>query len=498
MLIRKQTVFLSAILAYASSFTSAYPSTVVVPTTGYSLGRNVGGTDEMQDKWTNRGYSSTGQNLTPGVVAVNTSQYPLGTIFRDPKTGYCYIAADKHGNSNAKVVDFYKTPLDYRSNPPASSTTLEIMKSGAGAGSVGKTPEAIRAQLEQACGKGSVPPGESAKDFLAGKSASGGGSGLHYTRNGGFQLKPTSNDSCAYSTTMDRKAECDSTVKLVEKAKVLDQAVQRAGAEMVQLKGRLESDDIAVGGMNQLKSSYEAALNAARHGQKVLTKAGEINGDLAAEQYSAARRHRQKAEELRARIQKEMAEIQGRQVSVSRGDLARTGQGRFDRFSLKQKSVQQFKMNQAGVVDVQSCNEAIDPGCEMAKMRKRQGFEAKKQHIAELMRQLDNEVRKEQQAMELVAAAGGDASKLRAEEQLRSAESVRELGSTLSDQVEAMKSSADEAAGLDFDSSTEARSPASEQVDYRKVTENGVTHEAGTIEINGETFEVRRAIVMDE
>ncbi len=485
MLSLHHTIVLSAVLASILTPQWAWSSAVVVPSTGYSLGRSVGGTDEMHDKYTNQGFSATGRNLTPGVVAVNTSRYQLGTIFRDPKTGYCYIAADKHGNSNAGVVDFYKTPRDYQESPPASSTAMEIVQRGAGARGVGKTPEAIRAQLEDACGKGSVPPGESAKDFLAGNKGGGGSSGTNYTRNAGFQLKPTSKDHCAYSATMDKKAECDSTINLVKKAEVIDQAVQQAGAEMVQLKGKMESDAVEKGGMTSLKTAYQAALNAASHGQELLTKAGEINKDLAVEQYSAAKRHRQKADELRERIQKEMAEIQGRQVSISRGDLARTGQGRSDQFYLKQKTVGQFKMNQAGTVDVQSCNEAIDPGCKMAKMRKKQGFEAKKQHIAELMRQLDGEVRKEQQAMEQVAAAGGDASKLRAEQQLRSAESARDLSNTLSKQLEDMRSPASEEAG------------EGDEIDYTSVTENGRTYETGRIEINGTETEVRRAILVD-
>lgn len=85
-----------------------------VPTTSYSYGAAVGGPDEMQDKWTNRGYSATGKNLTEGVVAVNTSRYPLGTVFRDQDSGEVFIAADKHGNKNAEVVDFFRDPTNYQ------------------------------------------------------------------------------------------------------------------------------------------------------------------------------------------------------------------------------------------------------------------------------------------------------------------------------------------------------------------------------------------------
>ena len=98
--------------------TSAAPtapqSNGVVPVTFYSSGAAVGGPDESQDKWTNKGYSSSGQNLTEGIVAVNTSKYPLGTIFRDDDSGEVFIAGDRHGNANKDVVDIYKDPSNYK------------------------------------------------------------------------------------------------------------------------------------------------------------------------------------------------------------------------------------------------------------------------------------------------------------------------------------------------------------------------------------------------
>jgi 3D (Asp-Asp-Asp) domain-containing protein len=86
-----------------------------IPTTSYSTGADVGGPDEMQDSWTNRGYTATGKNLSPGVVAVNPSVYPHGTVFKDPNTGEIMIAADTHGNKNPNVVDIFKDPSEYRS-----------------------------------------------------------------------------------------------------------------------------------------------------------------------------------------------------------------------------------------------------------------------------------------------------------------------------------------------------------------------------------------------
>jgi hypothetical protein len=86
---------------------------IIAPSTAYSFGKAVGGPDELQDKWTNKGYTSTGPNLVEGVVAVNTNKYPLGTIFKDSESGKAYIAADRHGNKDSSVVDFFQNPENY-------------------------------------------------------------------------------------------------------------------------------------------------------------------------------------------------------------------------------------------------------------------------------------------------------------------------------------------------------------------------------------------------
>jgi hypothetical protein len=410
----------------------AWGSSVNVHTTGFSLGRSVGGTDEMQDKWTNRGYSASGQNLTPGVVAVNTSKYPLGTIFKDPQTGYCYIAADKHGNSDASVVDFYKTPLDYKANPQPDSMRLDIVRTG---GRVSSTAEGIREQLKAACGENAAPPGESAKDFLAGKGAKGPSTG--YTRTSST-LKPTAKDKCAYSATLDEKAECDSTVKLIAKAKVLDASVQKAGTEMVQMKGKMESGKIQKGGTDNLKSAYEGALETALHGDEVLTRAMQVNADLGVEQQTAALRHHQKAEELRKQIEKERKEILAMKVAITRQQLSENGQKQGSQLYLNQKSVTKFKMNNAGRVDTQYCDEVKDPGCMQAVQRKMQGFESKKRHIDELMQKLQAEVQKEQQAMEAAASKGSEASLARANQQYLGAKYAQEVVDKVSVELENM------------------------------------------------------------
>jgi 3D (Asp-Asp-Asp) domain-containing protein len=113
-----------------------------VPVTSFSQGGAVGGPDEMQDSWTNRGYSASGKNLTKGIVAVNPSKYPLGTVFRDEGTGEVFLAGDKHGNDDPNVVDIYMPPGEYK--PIKENRNLKVI------GNIGKvpdTPEGVQAVL---------------------------------------------------------------------------------------------------------------------------------------------------------------------------------------------------------------------------------------------------------------------------------------------------------------------------------------------------------------
>ena len=135
------------------------------PITTYSVGKSVGGTDETQDKWTNRGYTSTGKNLTPGTVAVDTNVHPLGTIFKDSNTGNVYVATDRHGNKNPNVVDVYVPPSQYTEQ--SGSMNLAVIGS-IPKNEIPKTSEGIQGLLSQ---YGQVPPGESASAFLAGNNA---------------------------------------------------------------------------------------------------------------------------------------------------------------------------------------------------------------------------------------------------------------------------------------------------------------------------------------
>jgi len=129
------------------------------PTTVYSKGKSVGGPDEIEDKWTNRGYTATGKNLTKGVVAVDPSVYPLGTILRDASSGETFIAADKHGNDNPNVIDVYQPPSEYKpENRPRQFEVIGFEDN------VGTTPDQIRAQLSKYDrASGGISPGAAKK-----------------------------------------------------------------------------------------------------------------------------------------------------------------------------------------------------------------------------------------------------------------------------------------------------------------------------------------------
>lgn len=130
------------------------------PVTFYSLGKSIGGADETEDGWTNRGYGSEGhQNLTPGVVAVNTKRYPIGTVFRDTESGQVFLAADKHGNEDPNVVDVYVSPDSYQPR--------KVTRNFAVVGKLDEIPATADGVREALAQFGTVPDGESAAASLA-------------------------------------------------------------------------------------------------------------------------------------------------------------------------------------------------------------------------------------------------------------------------------------------------------------------------------------------
>lgn len=141
----------------------ALPAPKATPVTFYSLGADVGGPDETQDKWTNRGYSSKGPNLTPGVVAVNDKVIPLGTVLKDADSGLVFLATDRHGNRDPNVVDVYTAPDQYKREKVTRN--FQII------GKLDKIPTTAEG-VREALGKyGTVPEGPSARESLAGANA---------------------------------------------------------------------------------------------------------------------------------------------------------------------------------------------------------------------------------------------------------------------------------------------------------------------------------------
>lgn len=153
------------------------------PTTHYSTGAAVGGPDEMQDKWTNQGYSATGKNLAPGMVAVNPKAHPMGTVFEDADTGEVFIAGDKHGNSDPNVIDIYQPPDAYTGGK--GQRNLRVIGREQ---QVGKSPEEVAAQVARWKTQAAAvrmaqqqapaqPPGSIVSQYIPERGAWGDGSG---------------------------------------------------------------------------------------------------------------------------------------------------------------------------------------------------------------------------------------------------------------------------------------------------------------------------------
>lgn len=137
---------------------------VELPVTFYSLGTNVGGPDEYNDgtnasPGTNQGYSSRGQNLVPGVVAVNPNVIPHGTVLRDVESGRVFLASDTHGNADPNVVDMYVPPDAYA--PVKTARKFEV------AGMVDAVPKDAQGVRDALSRFGQVPDGPSAVESLS-------------------------------------------------------------------------------------------------------------------------------------------------------------------------------------------------------------------------------------------------------------------------------------------------------------------------------------------
>jgi hypothetical protein len=139
------------------------------PTTEFTRTRR----DEMLDKWTAAGYSATGKNLTPGVLAAGR-RAQLGDVMVDKATGKAYLVADVHGNRNPNVLDIYRKPEAYgaRSGPKAFEKVGKVP-----VGEIPKTPEGVQSLLEKHGGAptSQAPPSEGFQSLIKGVAARGAG-----------------------------------------------------------------------------------------------------------------------------------------------------------------------------------------------------------------------------------------------------------------------------------------------------------------------------------
>lgn len=202
---------------FADLYAPAVPG--ATPVTHYSTGRAVGGPDESQDKWTNAGYTATGKNLTRGVVAVNPQVYPLGTILKDRQTGEVYLAADKHGNADPRVVDIYQEPDNYTREK--GSRTFDVI------GRVDKVPgDAAGVQRLLSTFKAGVTDGKG--------PATGGGGGDPfadlYTSPSAAEARNVAGEDKAFLSAMDPSQMDQPLPGMVRVAKALpaDAATWRA------------------------------------------------------------------------------------------------------------------------------------------------------------------------------------------------------------------------------------------------------------------------------
>ena len=151
-----------------------------IPTTKFSFGKNVpGGRDVSSSKEkygpagivqsTNTGFGSSGyQNLGPGVVAANLSNYPIGTILKNCSNGNIYIVGDTYNDPSRNNIDVWY-PNEQYDNAYSSGLTKggqdwSVVATG---GEIGKSYQDNLAILSKYTDYGNIPQGQSAAEYLA-------------------------------------------------------------------------------------------------------------------------------------------------------------------------------------------------------------------------------------------------------------------------------------------------------------------------------------------
>ncbi|MFZ4775130.1 MAG: hypothetical protein ACOYM3_07200 [Terrimicrobiaceae bacterium] len=173
-----------------------------LPVTFYSLSKNVGGSDEAHDTWTDKGFSAKGQNLTPGIAAVNPKVIPHGSVLRDVASGHVFLASDSHGNEDSSVVDLYVPPEAY--SQQKTEREFELV------GKVDEVPTTAEGVREVLAKFGTVPQGDSAAQSLERLTGNGGGesaAGNEFRRTNGAweQRSPDQIDWTAPARVVDEQ-----------------------------------------------------------------------------------------------------------------------------------------------------------------------------------------------------------------------------------------------------------------------------------------------------
>jgi hypothetical protein len=93
-----------------------------------------------------------------------------------------YVAADRHGNVNPRVVDVFRSAATYRNH---GKENLQVI------GKMGKVPS-TREGLQEALSKFGTPPSASLGSGLRGIGSGGGGGGQNVTLNAPITINATS------------------------------------------------------------------------------------------------------------------------------------------------------------------------------------------------------------------------------------------------------------------------------------------------------------------
>ncbi|NDD91284.1 hypothetical protein EBZ37_04285 [bacterium] len=383
--------------------------------------------------WTNRG-AYVGP-LTPGLDIGVSTNYGMkgGSYVRitdsqgnpiGPNDGI-FRVADRGSNqglekqSKEGALDFYSGESEgldkYFKDLNASGEKLNVQP-------VSLTPEA-EARLKQVAA-------ENAQDFDPGASQNAGG---EYSIQKNRVTEAGTLRECLESKKMDSKAECESSYAKVIEAEGVGKRVHYLGQSFVQQDGARAQKEALSAGPNSIRSPLQEAMGVANNTTEVLENAAKINQEMARQQNDNAKRHLEMAYRLKERIKREWRSVGD--MKADSKDLTSDGQSGGAYFA-KGDTIQKFKMNQAGKVNAQQCDQSTDPGCKMAAEKRRKGLEAKKTHLNKLLNQVNKKVQQQQAEAMKVSRLGAEASQKLADQQSKDAKMARDIASKLNSELQ--------------------------------------------------------------